>query len=129
MNEEQKNILIIDDSISIRKFIRVLLEDENYKVYEASNGEEGIELFKKNGNIDLVITDVYMPKKTGIEVLIELEKEYKDTKIIVLSDGGKDNFSDELGICEDLGAIRFMKKDYVKDKLVCLVNKILAEGK
>lgn len=129
MNGEQKNILIIDDSVSIRKFIRILLEDANYKVYEASNGEEGIDLFEKNGNINLVITDIYMPKKTGIEVLIELEKGYKNTKIIVLSDGGKDNFSDELGICEDLGATRFMKKDYIKDKLVYLVNELLSEDK
>ncbi|MBZ9634779.1 response regulator [Clostridium sp. FP1] len=125
MNKESKNILIIDDSISIRNFIRSILEQAGYRVYEACDGEEGIELFKSMGNVDLVITDVYMPKKTGIDVIIELGKDYKDTKIIVLSDGGKYNFSDELGLCESFGAICFMKKELVKDCLVELVNRVL----
>ncbi|MBP2033676.1 two-component system chemotaxis response regulator CheY [Clostridium algifaecis] len=114
----QKNILVIDDSVSVRKFIREILEEAGYKVYEAGDGEEGIEVFKSNGNIDLIITDIYMPKKSGLEVVIELKKEYKDLKIIVLSDGGKQNFSNELGICEALGATYFFKKDWVKDELI-----------
>lgn len=129
MNKEQKNILVIDDSASIRKFIRMLLEEENYNVYEACDGEEGIQVFKKCGNIDLVITDIYMPQKSGMEVVIELEKEYKNIKIIVLSDGGKNNFSNEFDVCETLGATRFMKKDYIKDKLVYSVNDLLSEDK
>lgn len=126
MNGEQKNILVIDDSASIRSFIRMILEESNYKVYEACNGEEGIDVFKKSGNIDLIITDIYMPKKTGIEVIMELEKEYKDTKIIVLSDGGKYNFSNESGICEAFGATYFIKKDLIKERLVELVNEIFS---
>lgn len=63
MRESEKNILLIDDSASIRMFIRGLLEDENYNVYEAINGEDGLVKFKELGNIDLVITDIYMPKK------------------------------------------------------------------
>lgn len=120
----QKNILVIDDSVSVRKFIREILEEAGYKVYEAGDGEEGIEVFKSNGNIDLIITDIYMPKKSGLEVVIELKKEYKDLKIIVLSDGGKQNFSNELGICEALGATYFFKKDWVKDELIQLVSRI-----
>lgn len=120
----QKNILVIDDSVSVRKFIREILEEAGYKVYEAGDGEEGIEVFKSNGNIDLIITDIYMPKKSGLEIVIELKKEYKDLKIIVLSDGGKQNFSNELGICEALGATYFFKKDWVKDELIQLVSRI-----
>ncbi len=127
MNTEQKNILVIDDSASIRNFIRIVLEEANYKVCEASNGEEGIEVYKKYGDIDLIITDVFMPKKSGLEVVVELRKEYKETKIIVLSDGGKDNFSNELGICEALGATYFIKKDLIKDQLINLVNKAFSE--
>jgi CheY-like chemotaxis protein len=125
MNKEQKNILVIDDAVSIRKFIKVMLEEANYKVYEAGDGEEGIELFRSLGNIDLVITDVYMPKKTGIEVILELERDYKDTKIIVLSDGGEYKFNNQLNLCESLGAICFMKKELVKEALVELVNRVL----
>ncbi len=89
MSSSQKNILVIDDSAIIRSFVRNILEDANYKVYEACDGEEGIELYKKCGNIDLVMTDIYMPKKSGLEVVVELQKKYKGTKIIVFSDGGE----------------------------------------
>lgn len=124
MTIEQKNILVIDDSASVRQFIRGLLEEANYNVYEACDGVEGVEVYKTNGNIDLIITDIFMPKKSGLEVVIELEKDYRDLKIIVLSDGGKQNFSNELGVCEALGATYFLKKDWVKDELVELVNRI-----
>ncbi|EJP6474056.1 response regulator [Clostridium sp. FAM 1755] len=127
MSSSQKNILVIDDSAIIRSFVRNILEDANYKVYEACDGEEGIELYKKCGNIDLVMTDIYMPKKSGLEVVVELQKKYKGTKIIVFSDGGKDNFTNDSGVCEALGAAYFIKKDLIKDKLLDLVNIIFSK--
>lgn len=127
MAEVKKKILVTDDSASIRSFIRGLLEEANYDVVEASDGNEGIEVFKKEGNVDLIVTDIYMPIKSGLELVVELKEEFKDLKIIVLSDGGKNNFSNELGVVEALGATHFMKKDLIKDQLVELVNKVIAE--
>ena len=127
MSEEKRNILVTDDSASIRSFIRSILEDANYEVCEACNGEEGIEVYKNSGNIDLIITDIYMPQKSGLELVVELRKENKDLKVIVLSDGGKNNFSNQLGVCEALGATYFMKKDLIKDELVKLVDKVFSE--
>ncbi|MDR3593271.1 response regulator [Clostridium sp.] len=127
MNEKQKNILVVEDNSSVRKFIRLILENANYNVYEASNGEEGIEVYKKLGNIDLIITDIYMPKKTGLELVIELRKENNDKNIIIFSDGGENDFSNELGICEALGATYFIKKDKIIDDLIKLVDKIFSE--
>ncbi|WP_315073882.1 response regulator [uncultured Clostridium sp.] len=127
MNEKQKNILVVEDSSSVRKFIRLILEKANYNVYETCDGEEGIEIYKKLGNIDLVITDIYMPKKTGLELVVELREENKDIKVIVISDGGENNFSNELGVCEALGATYFIKKDMIIDELIKLVNKIFSE--
>ncbi|NMM61228.1 response regulator [Clostridium sp. P21] len=127
MDDDKKNILVVDDSATIRNFIRLILEEANYKVYEACDGEEGIEVYKKLGNIDLIVTDIYMPKKSGLELVIELNKIYEGMKIIVLSDGGKDNFSNELGVCEALGATYFIKKDLIKDELIKLVEKVFSE--
>ena len=107
MDEGKKNILVIDDSATIRNFIRLMLEEANYKVWEACDGQEGSEAYKKYDDIDLVITDIYMPRKSGLEVVVELTKEYKDIKVIVLSDGGKDHFSNELGVCEALELLTF----------------------
>ena len=127
MAEVKKKILVTDDSASIRSFIRGLLEEANYDVVEASDGNEGIEVFKKEGNIDLIVTDIYMPIKSGLELVVELKEEFKSLKVIVLSDGGKNNFSNELGVVEALGATHFMKKDLIKDQLVDLVNKVISE--
>ena len=127
MNEGKKNILVTDDSASIRSFIRGLLEEANYDVVEAGDGEEGIEVYKKTSNVDLIITDIYMPNKSGLELAVELKKMKKDLKIIVLTDGGKNNFSNELGVCEALGATYFMKKDLIKSELINLVDKAFLE--
>ena len=127
MNEVKKNILVTDDSASIRSFIRFILEEANYEVFEACNGEEGIQVYKNAGNIDLIITDIYMPEKSGLELVVELSEVNKDIKIIVLSDGGKNNFSNELGVCEALGATYFIKKDLIKDELIKLVDKVFSE--
>lgn len=127
MADAKKKILVTDDSASIRSFIRGLLEEANYDVVEASDGKDGIEVFKKEGNIDLIVTDIYMPIKSGLELVVELKEEFKDLKIIVLSDGGKNNFSNELGVVEALGATHFMKKDLIKEQLVDLVNKVISE--
>lgn len=126
MNVRQKNILVVEDIASIRNFIRLILEAANYNVYEASNGEEGIEVYKKSGNIDLIITDIYMPKKSGLELVVELREEYRDINVIVISDGGENNFSNELGVCEALGATYFIEKDLIIDGLIKLVNKAFA---
>ncbi|AQR92832.1 response regulator [Clostridium saccharoperbutylacetonicum] len=127
MKKNEKNILVVDDMTSIRKFIRGTLEDYNYNVFEASNGEEGIKVFEKYGDIDLIITDIYMPIKSGLELVVDLREKHKNLKTIVLSDGGKNNFSNELGVVEALGATYFMKKDFIKDKLIGLVKDILNE--
>ena len=127
MDKKQKNILIVDDVASIRTFIRIILEDANYNVCEASDGEEGIEVYKNSDNIDLIITDIYMPKKSGLELVVELKKYNENLKIIVLSDGGKNNFSNDLGVVEALGATCFIKKDLIKDQLIYLVDKVFSE--
>jgi two-component system chemotaxis response regulator CheY len=123
----KKKILVTDDSASIRSFIRGILEEAGYDVVEAGDGEEGIKVFKNEGNIDLIVTDIYMPIKSGLELVVELNEEFNNLKVIVLSDGGKNNFSNELGVVEALGATHFMKKDLIKDQLVDLVNKVIAE--
>jgi len=127
MEESKKKILVVDDTASIRTFIRLLLEKENYEVCEACDGEEGIKVYKELGDIDLIITDVYMPNKSGLELVVELKEVYKDLKIIVLSDGGKNNFSNELSVCEALGATYFIKKDLIMDELLNLVDEVFSE--
>jgi len=64
-----------------------MLEREGFDIIVASNGKEGMKLFEKDP-VDLVITDIIMPEKDGIEVILALRKDYPDVPIIAMSGGG-----------------------------------------
>lgn len=80
-------ILIIDDERPIRNAMRDILEYENYKVEEAEDGQAGLDKIKK-GDFDLILCDIKMPKKDGIEVLTEIIQEGIDIPIVMISGHG-----------------------------------------
>ncbi len=80
-------ILVIDDEKSIRNTLQEVLEYENHKVDQATNGSEGLELFDK-GEYDIVLCDIKMPGMDGIEVLEKLHERNHDVPIIMISGHG-----------------------------------------
>ena len=72
-------ILLIDDDDSVRTMLRLTLAHFGHSVIEARNGKEGLELFQ-HANADLLITDIVMPEKEGLEVLMELRKKHPPVK-------------------------------------------------
>lgn len=81
-------ILIIDDEALVRQVIRDWLEPRGHEVIEAENGNVGLALFRENP-AELVITDIVMPDKEGIETIRELRRDFPDAKIIAVSGGGQ----------------------------------------
>ncbi len=82
-------ILIIDDDDNIIRLLNRILKNAGYDVIEAVNGREGLKVFKKD-QIDLVITDIFMPEKEGMETVVELQMINPEIKIIAISGGGTD---------------------------------------
>jgi two-component system nitrogen regulation response regulator NtrX len=80
-------ILIVDDEKAIRRTLRDILEYEKYEIEEAEDGEIGLQKIEK-GNYDVIILDVKMPKKDGIEVLAAMQERGIDTPVVVLSGHG-----------------------------------------
>ncbi|HNY56411.1 MAG TPA: sigma-54 dependent transcriptional regulator, partial [Chitinophagales bacterium] len=80
-------ILIVDDEKAIRRTLKEILEYEKYDIEEAEDGEIGLEKIEKN-SYDVVILDIKMPKKDGLEVLTEMQQKGIDTPVIVLSGHG-----------------------------------------
>ena len=82
-------ILIIEDEESIRRVLRKVLmeEDSSYNIIEAFDGDQAIEMVKKN-KIDLILCDIKIPKKDGIEVLNFLIKDYQEIPVIMISGHG-----------------------------------------
>jgi CheY-like chemotaxis protein len=97
-----KTILVIDDESSIRDYVQFLLEREGYTVLTAKDGKEGIAEFHRNGRVDLIITDLVMPEKEGLEALVALCGSNPALKIIAIS--GVINSQAYLSLASKLGA-------------------------
>ncbi len=81
-------ILVIDDEAQIRTVLRKSLEYDGYQVLDAPNGKAGMALIREEP-FDLVVTDIVMPEKEGIETIGELRQYFPETKIIAISGGAR----------------------------------------
>jgi DNA-binding response OmpR family regulator len=117
-------ILVMDDEPSILLMIKKMLEKEGYEVAVALNGIEGMELFEEN-KPDLVITDIIMPGKEGLETILELRKKYSELKIIAISGGGRIGPQGYLPSAKYLGADMVFQKPLVQKEFVMAVSFLL----
>ena len=127
LHKEEKTsvrILLIDDDDPVRSVMKQILEREGFEVLEASNGKEGLMIFK-NDPTDLVITDLLMPEKDGMEIIIEIQKEYPNTKMIAVSGGGKIGAEHYLKMAERTGARLTLRKPIDREKLLKAVYQVL----
>jgi len=120
-------ILIMDDDNLIRRMLRQVLEQEGHEIVEARDGTEGINLNRKL-HCDLIITDIIMPEKEGIETIGELRREFPDIKIIAMSGGGRIGPDAYLKMAKDFGAMRTIVKPIGKDELLKATKELLESG-
>ena len=120
-----ETILIIDDEKEIKQIGREILQNYGYKVLVGEDGQDGLTVYKNNINdIDLIILDLIMPGMSGREVLVEIMKIRKDTKVIVASGYSANGpVHDALGE----GAKRFIDKPYTLKQLIINVREVLDE--
>ena len=105
-------ILVIDDELDVRSLVCRILQQVGHEVIEASNGNEGVRLFRENLP-DVLITDIIMPEKEGIETIIELRRDFPNVRTIAISGGGKTLDRDAcLQMAKGLGANRKDGKVY-----------------
>ena len=121
-------VLVIDDEPQIRSMLRIMLERAGYEVEEAPDGIEGIRIYRNNP-VDLIISDLIMPNKDGIGMIIELKKEFPDVKIIAMSGGGLNKPEGYLEGAKKLGAQRTLTKPIDRDELLRTVGDTLKEKK
>ena len=118
-----KKILIVDDEPSVLKMLRKMLKEQPEEILQAEDGEQALELCKEH-EIDLVITDIVMPKKHGIDLIMEIKKLSSSLPIIAISGGGgvsgRFNY---LEIAELLGANNILHKPFTSSNLKDAVNK------
>jgi len=110
-------ILVIDDETPIRSMLRDVLEQDSHEVKEACNGKEAFSIFRES-EFDLIITDLVMPEKSGIDLIMELKKEFPDIKVIAISGGGGiTGRFDYLPIAKLIGAKAILNKPFHMNEL------------
>jgi CheY-like chemotaxis protein len=119
--------LLIDDDKSVRAVINAALSDAGYEVLEATDGKEGLKSYQ-NSPTDLVITDLVMPEKEGIETIIELLREFPNVKVIAISGGNRYGADSNLSVAKRLGAQRTLTKPFKIPELIQAVRGVLEES-
>ena len=118
---KKSTILVVDDEARMRKIINDYLTNSDYNVVEAGDGEEALDVFYNNKNIDLIILDIMMPKLDGWEVCKEIRK-ISQVPIIMLT--ARTDESDELqGF--NLGVDEYISKPFSPKILVARVEAVL----
>ena len=117
-------ILLIDDDDAVRGMLRTALSRHGHTVIEARDGVEGLALYP-SVNPDLLITDLVMPRKGGLEVLAELREKYPPVKAIAISGGRRQGETENLQQATALGAAKVLAKPFSLDALLAAVNALL----
>ena len=120
-----QRILIVDDDPGIRRALHILLSRAGYHVTQACNGMEALRLWRASGG-DLVITDIHMPEKNGIEMIVELLSHTPGIRIIAMSGGGQTRRLDLLGNATMLGAVHTIEKPFTLNEMMTTVRRALA---
>ena len=121
-------ILVIDDEEQVRKTLHLILEQAGYEVIEAPDGSVGIELYRKNPT-DLIITDLLMPDKEGLETIMEIRRDFPGAKIIAISGGGREGGLNFLSVAQKMGAAATLAKPFERKQLLDAVTKVLGNPK
>lgn len=119
-----ERILVIDDEEQVLNLLGTALAIEGYAVQKAFNGKEGMKL-QREDPVDLIIIDLLMPEKEGIETIRELTAEFPNTKIIAISGGGHIGPEHYLSMAKVFGAQRTLTKPIGRDELIRTVKEVL----
>ena len=121
--EDEKLVLVVDDNGSVRAYVKATLESEGFRTLEAEDGELGLELVRKIGSdIDLVISDIQMPKLDGIQLANSVRAEFPKIPIILIS-----GYVDVA--LENQPGVEFIPKPFLPSTLLNIVRKMVTMAK
>jgi two-component system chemotaxis response regulator CheY len=118
-----KTILFVDDSASIRALVKMILEEDGYNVLMSEDGQDAMKFFDGQ-TVDLVITDLHMPRMNGIELIKEIRKikSYRFVPILFLTTETKSELKQE---AKAAGATGWITKPFDKNKLLQVIKKVI----
>jgi chemotaxis family two-component system sensor histidine kinase/response regulator PixL len=124
----KQTILVIDDSSALRKTMAATLENKGYRVLQARDGVEGLEVLENNPQINLVICDIEMPNMNGFEFLTSRRQKPQLTKIPVAMLTSRSGEKHRL-LAQQLGAEASFTKPYVEETFIAALERMLSKKK
>jgi CheY-like chemotaxis protein len=117
-------ILVVDDEPGIRDLLCIMLEAAGHATVQAADGIEAPKIIASQA-IDVVITDLLMPERDGLEFITEVRKKFPDLKIIAMSGGGHIARDSYLRIAKNFGAHALLEKPFSQATVLQLVESML----
>lgn len=125
MARRMSSILVVDDDAQVLDVMSEMLRLEGHSVAVAENGRRAVEKIQHD-SFDLVITDLIMPEKEGLETIADIRKYCGDMPIIAISGGGRVGPADYLETARFIGANMTLAKPFGRQELIKAVSKLLA---
>jgi len=116
-------ILLVDDDPDIRSLTRTFLEHEGYSVFSSGDAERAVQIFRSVPQIDLLVTDLYMPGRSGMELGLELKGLRSELPVLMISGGAVDG---EQAVQAREQGWNFLAKPFRLPELLATVHRILA---
>ena len=120
------SILLVDDDEQLRTMLSVVLRRAGYEVRVAIDGIEASNFYRSHPT-DLIITDLIMPEKEGLEMIRELRKDYPQVKIIAMSGGGRTGTMNCLEVARAFGAQQVLEKPFPHQEMLEAIRRVLGE--
>jgi two-component system nitrogen regulation response regulator NtrX len=124
-SHQRAKILVIDDEGNIRKSLKMILEYEGYQFLEAADGDTALSLIEENIDIDLVLLDIKMPGRDGLEILSEIKKRPSAPEVIMISGQGTIQAAVE---ATKLGAFEFLEKPLHRERVLLSIRNALNQN-
>jgi putative two-component system response regulator len=125
MNNKQSTILVVDDEPAVRRLLRQILSTRGYECREAENADEAL-VQLRDDSVGLVLLDIKMPGRSGVDLLPEIKADYPDTAIIIATAVSDTNIAIE---CMKHGAYDYVTKPYNIDQVIIAVGRALEKRK
>jgi YesN/AraC family two-component response regulator len=119
-------ILVVDDEAMLRGVVRKMLERNGHEVFDAADGALGTEAYRRLLT-DIVITDIVMPNKDGIQLIVELKKEFPAVRLIAMSGGARTSERDFLEVAKQYGVRQVLQKPFSRAELEAAVVAVQSE--
>lgn len=125
-SERKAKILVIDDEENIRKSLKMILEYEGYGFVEAGDGEDGLQKLDETVGVDIILLDIKMPGRDGLDILREIKTKPYSPEVIMISGQGTIHTAVE---ATKLGAFEFLEKPLHRDRVLLTIRNALNQNK